>query len=161
MHAMDRIRPYEDRDADACLALFDGNVPMYFARGERADFVRFLARQAGVGTYLVVERGGVVVACGGHTLEEDATTAGFCWGMVERRLHRQGLGRLLTRARLDACRQAGTIARVRLDTSQHTRAFYARFGFRVERITPDGYGPGLDRCDMVLALDAPDAHAPG
>lgn len=48
---------------------------------------------------------------------------------------------------------------VELDTSQHTRGFYERVGFRVERVVPDGYAPGLDRCDMCLALGALDPRA--
>jgi len=42
------------------------------------------------------------------------------------------------------------IKAVQLDTSQHSEGFLARFGFQTTRVTPDGYGPGLDRCDMTL-----------
>ena len=35
-----------------------------------------------------------------------------------------------------------------LDTSQLSRPFYERHGFRAVAETPDGYGPGLDRIDM-------------
>lgn len=45
------------------------------------------------------------------------------------------------------------MTRIELDTSQHTQAFYARFGFTVERVVVNGYGPGLDRWDMALDLD--------
>jgi hypothetical protein len=31
---------------------------------------------------------------------------------------------------------------------QHTVGFYERLGFRTVRIDPEGYGPGLDRCEM-------------
>ena len=32
--------------------------------------------------------------------------------------------------------------------------FFARFGFRVVREVPDGYGPGIHRRDLSLDLDA-------
>lgn len=44
------------------------------------------------------------------------------------------------------------VGRVKLNTSQHTQGFYARFGFETEAVTPDGYAPGIDRWDMVLTL---------
>ncbi|WP_258078827.1 hypothetical protein [Xanthomonas arboricola] len=44
------------------------------------------------------------------------------------------------------------VRRVILDTSQHTRQFYARFGFVVQQVTVDGYAPGLERWDMALDL---------
>lgn len=147
------IRPYVTQDYAACLALFDSNVPQFFARTERTDFERFLEHDAGAWHYLVIVRAGAVVACGGHALSVDGRVASFGWGMVDRRLHRQGLGRALTEARLDACRRSAGVTRIELDTSQHTRAFYARFGFGVERVVVDGYGPGLDRWDMALDLD--------
>lgn len=77
--------------------------------------------------------------------------AHFCWGMVDRTRHRQGIGTTLVRVRLHRAAQAG-VREVRLDTSQHSRAFYERLGFQAGSVMADGYGPGLDRCDMVLTL---------
>ncbi|MEE7547652.1 GNAT family N-acetyltransferase, partial [Xanthomonas sp. Kuri4-1] len=48
-------------------------------------------------------------------------------------LHRQGLGTILLLAWLEALRLRPDIEQVVLDTSQHTQAFYARFGFVVKR----------------------------
>ena len=42
----------------------------------------------------------------------------------------------------------------RLDTSQHTRGFFERWGFTAASVTPNGYGPGLDRIEMRITLDA-------
>jgi predicted GNAT family N-acyltransferase len=93
------------------------------------------------------------VACGGCTVAADGTTAGFCWGMVDRALQGTGLGTLLTQARLRVAMAAPGVTRIRLDTGQHSQGFYARFGFRPVAVTPDGDGPGLDRWDMMLRLD--------
>ena len=151
---MDTIRTYRPDDFSACLALFNDNVPTFFSAGERADFVRFLTHHAAVWHYQVIERAGQVVACAGYSISTDGTTASLGWGMVHPRLHRQGLGTMLLLARLDALRLRQEIERVVLDTSQHTQAFYARFGFVVKQIEQDGYGAGLDRWDMALDLKA-------
>ena len=147
---MDIVRPYEPRDRDACLALFDSNTPTFFDETERADFADFLGRRDM--PYQVIERDGRVVACGGHAVEADGTTAALCWGMVDQALHGVGLGRQLTVARIAAARAAPGVTAMRLDTSQHTEGFYQRFGFVTQAVTPDGFAPGLDRYEMRLAF---------
>ncbi len=146
-------RAYAPSDQDACLALLDGNSPTFFTASDRTMFEAFLADLAVAWGYRVLERDGRLVACGGCTVEADGTTAGFCWGMVDRALQGTGLGTQLTAMRLRDAAAIPGVTRVRLDTSQLTQGFYARFGFRPVRVTRDGYGPGLDRWDMVLTLD--------
>ncbi|MBN9481610.1 MAG: GNAT family N-acetyltransferase [Bordetella sp.] len=146
-------RPYRADDCEACLALFDGNTPRFFDASEREGFVAYLEETAFAHTYLVIERNGRVVACGGHAVEPDRVSAALCWGMVDNGLHRQGVGRTLTEARIAAARATPGITRIILNTSQHTQGFYARFGFEPTRVTPDGYAPGIDRWDMELKLD--------
>ena len=147
---MQTVRPYAASDRDACLALFDGNTPRFFDPSERAGFAAWL--EASTQPYLVIERSGRIVACGGHALEACGTVASLCWGMVAQDVHGQGLGRALTQARLDAIRAMPQVARVTMNTSQHTQQFYARFGFEPVKVTPDGFGPGIDQWDMVLQL---------
>ncbi|MBE0553223.1 MAG: GNAT family N-acetyltransferase [Rhodobacteraceae bacterium] len=148
------LRPYRPEDRAACLALFDGNVPRYFAPDERAGFCRFLDELPETGwPYLVLEEAGQVVACGGLIADEGGRQVSLSWGMVVRSRHRGGLGRRLTLARLDQARAMPGIGRVVIETSQHTRGFYEGLGFRLTALTPDGFGPGIDRCDMVLTLD--------
>jgi len=148
------VRDYTPADRDGCLAVFDSNVPRYFTPPEREEFAAFL--EALPGPYLVVEDdAGAVVGCGGYAMGRGAADAHLCWGMVARERHGTGLGRLLLDARLErvhADAADGSIEAIALHTSQHTRGFYERRGFRLERVTPDGYAPGLDRCDMRLVL---------
>lgn len=146
-------RPYAASDRTACLALFDGNVPRFFAVEERAAFADFLDRRAADWSYQLLVIDGNVVACGGHALVDDDTTALLCWGIVDAARQGTGLGTRLTTTRIDTARACPTVRRVRLDTSQHTAGFYRRFGFVAEAITANGYGPGLDRCDMTLPFD--------
>jgi predicted GNAT family N-acyltransferase len=144
------VRPYGAGDRGACLGLFDSNVPRFFSASERDDFAVYL--DAPSGPYLVLERAGQIVACGGHASEADGTTGALCWGMADGALHGTGLGRRLTEARIEAARQTPGLTALRLSTSQHTEGFYRRYGFQTVRLTPDGFGPGLDEHEMRLEL---------
>ncbi|MFS1286932.1 GNAT family N-acetyltransferase [Pseudomonas piscis] len=144
------IRPFTNHDLDACLQLFDSNTPAFFDPLERPNFLHFLEHSTV--NLLVIERDGRIVACGGHALRPETVTASLCWGMVDQALHGQGIGRLLTEARLRAIREQGLARAVRISTSQHSQGFYAGLGFVLRKVTPDGHGPGLDCWDMELAL---------
>lgn len=48
------------------------------------------------------------------------------------------------------------IKQVILDTSQHIEAIYARFGFVVKKVVPNGYRVGLGRWDMAADLKVAD-----
>ncbi len=58
----------------------------------------------------------------------------------------------MTRDRIKIAKETPNLAEVVLSTSQRTHGFYARHGFVVTKITPDGFGPGLDCYDMRLLL---------
>jgi len=146
-----RIRDYTPADREACLAVFDSNVPEFFVTAEREDFAAFLDTLPGP-YYVLEDDAGAVLGCGGYALEPGTTRASLCWGMVRRERHRTGLGRLLFEERLARIRADGLADVVGLDTSQHTRTFYEQYGFATLRVVPDAYAPGLDRCDMRLAL---------
>lgn len=153
-----RIREYTPADREGCLAIFDSNVPEFFVPAERADFTEFIDTLPG--PYFVVEdETGALVGCAGYALEPGTTRADLCWGMVLRQRHGTGLGRLLLHERLARIRADARVDVVALDTSQHTRSFYEQVGFVTERVTPDGYAPGLDRWDMRLQLRADDGNA--
>ncbi|GAA5511468.1 hypothetical protein Dcar01_00178 [Deinococcus carri] len=150
------IRPYSPADRAACLALFDSNVPEFFLPEERAEFAAFLGQPfdpGESGEYFVLEDAGRVVACGGVWLAagNSERPAGLSWGMVARDAQRRGYGSALLAFRLARLRTLGA-REVHLDTSQHSAPFFARCGFREVRRVPGGYGPGLDRVDMVARL---------
>ncbi|MFW6200941.1 MAG: GNAT family N-acetyltransferase [Gemmatimonadota bacterium] len=147
MHARD----YAPADRAACVAVFESNVPEFFVPAEREEFEAFLDDLPG--PYLVLEDAtGRVVACGGYAVGSGTATADLCWGMVLHELQGTGLGRRLTEARLARIRREGVARAVALRTSQQTRGFYERLGFVTERVAPDGVAPGLDLCEMRLAL---------
>ena len=147
------FRDFAPADLEACLHVFDTNVPDFFTYEERdlfADFLRELP-----GPYFVLELGeGGVAACGGYAFTEDGARADMCWGMVRRDLHGQQLGRALTELRVEEAKADPRVTELALNTSQHTRGFYERLGFHVIEVVEDGYAPGLDRCEMRMSVEA-------
>ncbi len=143
------IRAYLPSDRDACLAVFDSNMPEFFALSERAEFEKFLGSP---GAYFVMEHEDAIVGCGGYAVADDANLASLVWGMVRRDSHRLGLGRFLLMYRLREIGKLEGVQVVRLDTSQRAAGFYEAQAFRVVGVVQDGYGPGLDRVEMVKKL---------
>ena len=144
-------RPYQPSDREACLALFESNVPRFFHAGERQDFIEFL--DAAESAYVVVTEGDAVVGSGGFTLSDNGQVANLCWGMVRRDHHGQGLGALLLNARLQAIAANTSACFVRLATSQHTEGFYRRHGFQIQSVEKDGFALGLDEVEMRLCFE--------
>jgi predicted GNAT family N-acyltransferase len=144
------LRPYTHADRAACLEIFDGNTPPFFDPSERPDFVNFLERQPC--PFFVLEQGGLVVACGGYGTQENGNIV-LAWGMVCRDLHKNGLGSLLLVKRLERILEEDPQARIVIDTSQHTCAFFERFGFKITGQQDNYYGPNLHRIDMVYTRE--------
>jgi ribosomal protein S18 acetylase RimI-like enzyme len=146
-----RVRGVVKSDIEACVALVRGNTPEFFTHTELAEFEPWLRSQTS--PYMVIETdSGELIACGGYHVDVGSRSAGLTWGMVARGRHRQGIGSLLLRERLKRIAADGRALTVVLDTSQHSRGFFERHGFQIVSIQPDGFGPGLDRCDMRLSL---------
>lgn len=149
MHSdLDDFREMTTEDLEGCLQVFDSNVPRFFTAPERDEFHEFLL--ALPGPYYVLERESGLLACGGYAVTLETGVADLCWGMVRSDLHGRGLGRALTEMRIRRALEDPATKRMELNTSQHTAGFYEKLGFRTVRMTPDGYGPGLDRHDMVM-----------
>lgn len=147
------IRPYTQDDHSACMALFDSNVPKFFAASERPEFCDWLGSLPDPARpYLLIWQSGALVACGGLSRVPGNPLASLVWGMVDSARHRRGLGTQLTRARIDLARADPSITTLRLSTSQHSMRFYQGFGFVLSRVLPNGFAPGLDQYDMDLLL---------
>lgn len=125
------IRPYASTDKQACLSLFDGNLPESFQPEDRFDFEGWLDDPRG--SYFVMEHEGALVACGGCALE-NAQLASITWLIVRSDLRRQGLGRFLLFYCLKAL-PAG-VTHVRLETIPAAAGFFEKQGFRIARSEP-------------------------
>jgi N-acetylglutamate synthase-like GNAT family acetyltransferase len=146
------VRDYDTKDRVACLELFDGNTPDFFAAEERGEYSRFLDQLPC--PYLVVlspEEG--VVAAGGYYVTEDPRLGALAWGLVARAWHRRGVGLELLQLRIARLRSNRVLA-VRVRTSQRSRVFFERSGFRLVRVVPQGYAANIDLVELSLLLHA-------
>lgn len=134
-------------DIDAILAIFRSNIPKYFGPAEEQGLREFLNEYSD--DYYILEVDGEVVASGGIALNGDNTVS-LCWGMVRADQLGTGLGKKLTEFRIEKAREKFGCLPLVISTSQHTEAFYQKFGFVTTEHVPDGFGPGIDACHMRL-----------
>jgi N-acetylglutamate synthase-like GNAT family acetyltransferase len=140
------FRPYELGDYAACLALFDEHCPAYFAPSERQAYAAFLEKSAD--DYAVYVFVGKVAGGYGLTIESKGVMS-LRWIMVGRLAQRQGVGRTMMNRVLGALR-ALKAKKLEIAASQKSAPFFAKFGAREIRTTPDGWGSGMHRVDMEL-----------
>lgn len=143
------IRPYGKEDFEDVVAIFRSNIPKYFTPSEEPGLYDFLKNYAD--DYYVVEVAGEVVGAGGVAWNDlERPTISLCWGMVRKDHLGKGLGKKLTEFRIRYAREKYGELPLTIGTSQHTRGFYEKFGFRLTEYKRDGYGTGIDACKMRL-----------
>ena len=154
------IREYQTQDKDECLAVFDSNYPRFFDKTERDPFVRWLDHRGAYTSpayknavhdayYVVEEPGASIVGCGGFYITAGPREARLAWGMIHASYHRSGYGTALYRFRTEVIQRDWPDHAITLGTSQHTYPFYQKMGMHVLATIRAGYGPDLDRYDMV------------
>lgn len=141
--------PYKPEYKTRCIEIFESNQPKFFAEEEKPLFTDWLEHHTQQ-DYYVVEQEGRLIACGGIFYNASKNEGGLSWGMVHSHHHRQGLGKAFMLYRLRLLKSAYPGAAIRIETSQHTEAFYKKMGFRTEHIIPDGFANGLDKYLMTL-----------
>ncbi len=145
------IRTYRPNDQDACVAIFESNVPDYFDPHDRADLIAFLDHLPGP-YFVCIVPGRGIAACGGYYTQPEERLARLTWGMVHRDLHRQGIGRHLLEYRLSEIRTIPGIRTVRARTTQVTEEFFHRCGFVPSVRRAGGFDPGLDLVELELQI---------
>ena len=146
------IRPYDERDRAAALAIFDTNLPEYFGPGEREWFADSLDDLDGPALLVTVD--GSPAAFGGYEIWDYYDKALLVWGMASRQHHKSGLGRLLLFERLlrIADDDSPRTRYVTVDTSPIVSPFFQHCGFSISSIWPGGYRSGLDMHELRYDL---------
>jgi len=148
---MRSIRPYRPGDLEYVVEIFRSNIPKYFGASEEPGLRDFLREQA-ENYYVIGDDNANIVGSGGIALNGDETVS-LCWGMIHSQLIGTGLGKMLTQFRIEKSRELFGRRPPVISTSQHTRGFYEKFGFIVTRHESNGFGPGIDICEMRLDLE--------
>jgi ribosomal protein S18 acetylase RimI-like enzyme len=145
---MIKIEKYQSIYFNDCLRILLTNTPKYIDPTERLLYENYLSRN--LKAYFVLFDKQILVACGGYELNKQKTIAGLCWGLVDHKYHKNGYGTTLLHYRIKHIKSNYGNLDIKLDTSQKTYKFFKKFGFKVEKITPNKYGVDLDSYDMVL-----------
>ena len=143
---------YSTEHRTACLALFDSNVPQYFAESERSQYSTFLDDLPCRYLLLSSPRDGVVAA-GGWYVTDEPKIGGLAWGLVDHARQHRGFGTELLRIRLRHLQASGVIT-VRVRTSPPARGFYEHAGFRLARVVSQGFA-GSDLVELHLTMPQP------
>jgi predicted GNAT family N-acyltransferase len=152
-----QISKYTNNWRAACMNAFVSNVPEYFTEAEIAQFgewLDLLQKGESASHYYVIASGNTLVGCGGFGYSVKDSAVSFAWGFVDRSFHKQGFGQLLLTYRLEKIKELYPDADIVLDTTQHSRTFFERYGFVTVKYTADGYAAGMHRYDMVLRDNA-------
>ena len=145
-----RLRKYESGDRDACIGVFNSNVPHFLAHQELAEFLDYL--DSGPPSYWVLVESGQVIGCGGFGQETDDSIVSLHWGLIGSAWHGKRIGELLLLARVIEAIKTHTPDKIRIATSQHTQSFFGKYGFAAEQTTKDGFADGIDLIEMYLTL---------
>lgn len=134
---------------ERCIEIFKSNLPKFFAPEELQFFEAFLDGDI-KDNYFVVKDDQQILGCGGIFLNEKTDEAGLSWGMVHAQYHLKGIGKLFTQYRIDLLKQLYPAKNYKIETSQHTAAFYEKNGFKTVDIIQDGFGKGIDQHIMKI-----------
>jgi ribosomal-protein-alanine N-acetyltransferase len=110
------IRPYNPKDKEQLINLLRLNTPAYFAPSEEKDYIDYLQHHAD--NYFLIEKEGVVLGAGGFNLLEENKLARISWDLVHPDAQGKGLGRMLTKYRIDKIREHPEVRVIAVRTSQ-------------------------------------------
>lgn len=145
------IRPYQTTDREELLALLQLNIPKYFAPSEAADFVEYLDLHRE--DYFVFEEGGKIIGSGGINYGDEGTQARLSWDFVHPEQQRRGIGKQLTRHRIDEIKKKPKIVSITVRTSQLAFPFYQKLGFDLQQVEKDFWAEGFDLYQMTMSLE--------
>lgn len=153
------IREYKPADRNACIAVFNSNVPKFFAESELEHFNAWLDAQdemhpaysnAVEDDFYVALLDGKIAGCAGFYIPRDEHVAKLTWGMVDASLNRKGVGKALLVHRINSVEELFPGYKITLDSTPHSHAFFEKMGFKTAKIEKGFFANGLDKYEMVL-----------
>ena len=141
-----KIISYNSLYFNWCLSILKSNTPEFIDTTEKSLFINFLSRKEIV--YFVLFESEELIGCGGYGYDNKKNSVILSWGLIHNQFHKMGFGTHLLQYRIKQIVKNYPNSNIILDTSQKTYKFYERFNFKVDNITRNFYGKGLDRYDM-------------
>ena len=140
------IVPYKSLYFNRCLSILKSNTPEFIDKSEESLFINYLSRKGII--YFVLFESRKLIGCGGYGYDDKKNSVILSWGLIHNQFHKMGFGTHLLQYRIKQIVKKYPNSNIILDTSQKTYKFYERFSFKVDNITRNFYGKGLDRYDM-------------
>lgn len=134
------IRPYQEEDQSALIALLRLNTPTYFSVEEEKDFVSYLETERE--DYFVVELAHKIVGCGG--INTDGDTGILSWAFIHPEYQQRGIGNQLIAHRIKHLFQQKKSSKIIVRTTQLVYPFFEKNGFKVMQVKKDYWSKGFD-----------------
>lgn len=146
------IRKFTATDRESVLNLLRLNTPQYFALEEEADLIYYFDYHAT--NYYVAEIDGKIVGAGGFNLSAEGDVAKISWDIIHPDYQGKGVGRALTRFRIDRIRQILGVKTISVRTTQLVYPFYEKFGLKIREVVKDYWAEGFDLYRLDSPIDA-------
>lgn len=141
------FKPYSADDFDTCLTFFDANCPAYFSPEEKTDYAEFL--RTSPEDYETCEMDDI--PAGAFGLMGIGNERTINWILIDPSAQGSGIGSAMMAHVLKKAKQSD-VQLIHIAASQLSAPFFARFDAKGSDTIKDGWGPGLDRIDMLLVV---------
>ena len=110
------IREYSNKDKPKVIELLRKNTPEYFDISEENDFENYLENE--IKDYYVFEENSKIIGAGGINYFTEQKVARISWDMIDPRYQGNGIGKKLTKYRINHLNSNSKIESIIVRTTQ-------------------------------------------
>ncbi len=142
------IREYSNKDKPKVIELLRKNTPEYFDISEENDFENYLENE--IEDYYVFEKNSKIIGAGGINYFTEQKVARISWDMIDPRYQGNGIGKKLTKYRINHLNSNSKIETIIVRTTQLVYKFYEKLGFELEKVEKDFWAKDFDLYQMKM-----------
>ena len=141
-----KIKQYIPSNKKEVLKLLRANTPAFFDASEESDFENYLDNE--IEDYYIVLDDSQIIGVGGINYFPSEKLARLAWDIVLPKAQGKGVGKALTKHRLQHINRNPQIETIIVRTSQLAYKFYEKMGFEIEKIEKDYWAKNFDLYQM-------------
>ena len=142
------IREYSNKDKPKVIELLRKNTPEYFDISEENDFENYLENE--IEDYYVFEENSKIIGAGGINYFTEQKVARISWDMIDPKYQGNGIGKKLTKYRINHLNSNSKIESIIVRTTQLVFKFYEKLGFELEKVEKDFWAKDFDLYQMKM-----------
>ncbi len=142
------IRKYSNKDKSEIIELLRLNTPDYFDPSEESDLIYYLDNE--VEDYFVFEQDSKIIGAGGINYFPKEKLARISWDMINPQAQGKGIGKELTKHRINLLNQNKEVELIMVRTTQLVYKFYEKMGFELEKVEKDFWAKNFDLYQMKM-----------